>query len=304
MLSIAQPIEESSRFAQDFEDYRRASRERYAAQQTSDDEVPSAPAALAAITEDAMSPSPMSPAVAPEPAPVISESPVLSRSLDSVKKSSKRRNSLTKMFASLSGAFSKRPDSPEVIREKAKLKAEKAKREQDYRMAHIIAQLEFDGRDDAEIQMHLFQLRDKAQFASPKLNTVGDLFRSVGQAFKEEFATRRNSGTPHVSEMNPFYVAASANFMNDLGLTYEDLVALENVPRGVKCLDNLPISKYEGQELPSSQTTCAVCMQDFEQDEELRSLHCSHYFHKECIDKWLAVGTNCPVCKGEVEHEC
>jgi len=300
MLSIAQTTQESSRFTQDFEDYRRVCRERYAAQQASDVETPSEPAA--AIGSDAdLSPSVESPNILRQTHPIetTNNSPALNRSVDSVK-SSKRRNSLTKVFASL---FSKKPDSPEVTREKAKLKAEKEKKEQDLRMAYLVAQLEFSGRSDAEIQMHLFQLRDQAQFASPKMNSVGDLFRSVGQAFKEEFSTRRRSATVDVSELNPFFVAASANYMNDSELTYEELVALESVPRGIKCLDALPVSTYEGQELPSAQTTCAVCMQDFEHSDELRSLHCSHYFHKECIDKWLAIGTNCPVCKGEVEHE-
>lgn len=42
-------------------------------------------------------------------------------------------------------------------------------------------------------------------------------------------------------------------------------------------------------------------MELFEADSEVRTLQCKHYFHTECIDRWLVVGQQsktrfCPLC--------
>uniref|UniRef100_A0A803NMJ5 RING-type E3 ubiquitin transferase n=1 Tax=Cannabis sativa TaxID=3483 RepID=A0A803NMJ5_CANSA len=43
---------------------------------------------------------------------------------------------------------------------------------------------------------------------------------------------------------------------------------------------------------------CAVCLAEFEEGEELRTLpECFHSFHAPCIDMWLFSHTTCPVCR-------
>ena len=44
------------------------------------------------------------------------------------------------------------------------------------------------------------------------------------------------------------------------------------------------------------QTTCVVCMCDFEIRQTLRVLPCSHEFHSKCVDKWLKVS----ICYEEI----
>ena len=44
--------------------------------------------------------------------------------------------------------------------------------------------------------------------------------------------------------------------------------------------------------------TCAVCLGDFEEGEELKTLpECMHSFHVSCIDMWLYSHTSCPICR-------
>ena len=44
--------------------------------------------------------------------------------------------------------------------------------------------------------------------------------------------------------------------------------------------------------------TCAVCLGEFEEGEELRTLpECLHSFHVSCIDVWLISHPNCPICR-------
>ncbi|KAM3275895.1 hypothetical protein ACQJBY_044342 [Aegilops geniculata] len=46
---------------------------------------------------------------------------------------------------------------------------------------------------------------------------------------------------------------------------------------------------------------CAVCISEFDDDETLRLLpKCSHVFHPDCIDTWLASHVTCPVCRANL----
>lgn len=45
---------------------------------------------------------------------------------------------------------------------------------------------------------------------------------------------------------------------------------------------------------------CCICIANYENDDELRELPCSHLFHKDCVDKWLKINALCPLCKREV----
>ncbi|KAF9567449.1 hypothetical protein EC968_003249 [Mortierella alpina] len=47
---------------------------------------------------------------------------------------------------------------------------------------------------------------------------------------------------------------------------------------------------------------CAICLCDYEDEEELRKMKCNHYFHKDCVDEWLRLHRNCPLCKRDIEE--
>ena len=40
---------------------------------------------------------------------------------------------------------------------------------------------------------------------------------------------------------------------------------------------------------------CAICLEDWKFDPEVRKLTCGHHFHKMCIDSWLIKHYNCPL---------
>eukprot|EP01113_Clastostelium_recurvatum_P003290 TRINITY_DN11429_c0_g1_i2.p1 TRINITY_DN11429_c0_g1~~TRINITY_DN11429_c0_g1_i2.p1 ORF type:complete len:403 (-),score=77.67 TRINITY_DN11429_c0_g1_i2:96-1274(-) len=84
-------------------------------------------------------------------------------------------------------------------------------------------------------------------------------------------------------------------------MSYERLSSLQPVRRGVSNIDALPTRTYhEGDALPTGASACAICLGDYADGEELRTLPCLHFYHKECIDEWMAESQQCPVCKTEV----
>lgn len=42
---------------------------------------------------------------------------------------------------------------------------------------------------------------------------------------------------------------------------------------------------------------CAICLNDFRDDERLRAMPCSHAFHYHCISQWLRRNAVCPLCR-------
>lgn len=52
----------------------------------------------------------------------------------------------------------------------------------------------------------------------------------------------------------------------------------------------------------TSQTSCMVCLNDFEIGDDCRRLPCNHVFHSSCIVEWLRRCTDCPICKDNVDR--
>mmetsp|Transcript_28838 Transcript_28838/g.87242 ORF Transcript_28838/g.87242 Transcript_28838/m.87242 type:complete len:121 (+) Transcript_28838:925-1287(+) len=52
----------------------------------------------------------------------------------------------------------------------------------------------------------------------------------------------------------------------------------------------------------SSQSTCMICLNDFEIGDNCRRLPCRHVFHGDCVDEWLRRCTDCPICKANVDR--
>lgn len=87
---------------------------------------------------------------------------------------------------------------------------------------------------------------------------------------------------------------------------YEALLTLaerlgEAKPRGLPKseIEQLLSYRYNPENHGSDQTSCVVCMCDFEIRQILRVLPCGHEFHARCVDKWLKTNRTCPICRGD-----
>jgi len=204
--------------------------------------------------------------------------------------------------------FSKKAPSTASTRIEEQSQADKSTTE-------LIAQLELEGRSEAEINFHLSHIHDSlppvAHMPTQQqgsTNILSQFFRNVQTVFKEEFGVGEiyyvypeleddlQRLTIGISSA-PFYAALPP----DVDLSYEALSQLEPVYVGSKCINNLPCCVHDGSPLPGDQNKCPVCLNDFAEGDSLKSLPCVHFYHKDCIDSWLLVGHACPVCKLLVE---
>ena len=42
---------------------------------------------------------------------------------------------------------------------------------------------------------------------------------------------------------------------------------------------------------------CSICVNQIEHFEECCMISCKHSYHKKCIDRWLNIKKNCPICR-------
>jgi len=68
---------------------------------------------------------------------------------------------------------------------------------------------------------------------------------------------------------------------------------IKKVTRLVKYTDSLGISKEDA--------TCAICLIEYSENEEIRILNCSHHFHAECASEWLMTNVKCPFCQRDID---
>merc|ERR1712154_276233 len=62
----------------------------------------------------------------------------------------------------------------------------------------------------------------------------------------------------------------------------------------------LPTTAFNSGTASAEQTNCQICMEDFEEGDELRTLPCFHLFHAKCVDQWLKVNSICPTCRHKI----
>merc|ERR1712142_1330810 len=66
-----------------------------------------------------------------------------------------------------------------------------------------------------------------------------------------------------------------------------------------KGLDEAQINRFPRSNITIAQMdkSCSVCLEDFERGISIRTLPCRHFFHSQCIERWLKNHTKCPMCR-------
>lgn len=69
--------------------------------------------------------------------------------------------------------------------------------------------------------------------------------------------------------------------------------------RALRIGEILPVMKFSEVVDVDPPESCAVCLYEFEGDDEIRRLtNCRHIFHMGCLDRWMGYDhTTCPLCR-------
>lgn len=65
-------------------------------------------------------------------------------------------------------------------------------------------------------------------------------------------------------------------------------------------LEKISLTEREDIRKMSNDSSCSVCKDEFEVDQNLINLPCKHLFHDECIMPWLNERNSCPTCRFEL----
>lgn len=98
------------------------------------------------------------------------------------------------------------------------------------------------------------------------------------------------------------FIGCARYYCRRMGADSLDDVAIRIANTGLKKagMKELPIVVYTTDSKRSTGLTtgCSICLAEFEEGEKLRVLpNCNHGFHVECIDRWLASHSSCPICR-------
>jgi Ring finger domain len=48
---------------------------------------------------------------------------------------------------------------------------------------------------------------------------------------------------------------------------------------------------------------CCICLDFIEIGENVIEIHCGHFFHEGCLEKWVEIKPQCPVCKRRLANK-
>eukprot|EP00300_Choanocystis_sp_HF-7_P030186 c38955_g1_i1.p1 GENE.c38955_g1_i1~~c38955_g1_i1.p1 ORF type:complete len:264 (-),score=37.14 c38955_g1_i1:70-831(-) len=69
-------------------------------------------------------------------------------------------------------------------------------------------------------------------------------------------------------------------------------------------IELIPSHNFQPSEMDPEDAKCAICLSNYDQDEEVMTLPCNHHFHKDCAKVWLKSNATCPFCRAEIgKHE-
>jgi len=204
-------------------------------------------------------------------------------------------------------------EHPPIVEVDEETKAQTAKF--DEKLAKVIERMTLEGRSEEDILAYMtkeWQAEERRRLSasppppqpqSPVVARPAEPVPEFINRFLDALNKRLGFDQQRVNEtarLPPGYTHSRWPIQQQMNMTYEALVLLQNIPRGVKDIDAFPTHPYEANEGGDFQTQCSICMCDYEDGEELRSLPCLHSFHSACVDPWLRVSVLCPECKYEM----
>ncbi|RDX68087.1 RING-H2 finger protein ATL54, partial [Mucuna pruriens] len=118
------------------------------------------------------------------------------------------------------------------------------------------------------------------------------------RAIYTRFGSRRRASSRHQTQETP-HDDEERGPVVDHPIWYIRTLGLQQ-----SIINAITVCEYKKGEGLIEGTECAVCLSEFQEDENLRLLpKCNHAFHLHCIDTWLRSHTNCPMCRAPIVND-
>ena len=123
--------------------------------------------------------------------------------------------------------------------------------------------------------------------------SASDVFRIIDFRNRE---TRHEANRPHSSSFHPSSVSdeerptiSSSNSNRSAGLSKAAFLRLQ--------IEIFEASKDDKRE---ASPECSICLDGFNDGDELIRLRCGHRFHSTCLEPWVRKCADCPYCRTNI----
>ena len=65
-------------------------------------------------------------------------------------------------------------------------------------------------------------------------------------------------------------------------------------------LKNKKIKKRKIKEDELILSECSICLENYNKGDKISILSCGHYYHSECLNRWIEKKEECPLCRIEI----
>jgi len=154
-----------------------------------------------------------------------------------------------------------------------------------------VEQLAINRQQVQQLQHIMSLLQQNNNVRGPNSNEIQELFARMGlPAAQTGLSATQISMLPSSSYKHPGSSPSSPQpkAMN------EPLDDIDDKPLGTKAASD---QKQTPRKPDDTDNKCLICISEYEEGEQVRTLPCFHRFHSDCIDRWLANSTSCPICK-------
>ena len=147
--------------------------------------------------------------------------------------------------------------------------------------------------------VHVGEIADEVTQYRHLFLSCGRQFASYFYCFEYPEEVRQHFNTVMTTYIFPFHNAEEIRLLNPLRNAQPPAEGIQAAE-----IDRYTsLVKYKNLIGGMEQTTCAVCLDNFERNSKVRTLNCNHAFHHDCIQTWLSKKAVCPLCKANAKVE-
>ena len=137
-------------------------------------------------------------------------------------------------------------------------------------------------------------------------NTINSYLENMYDRILERHEERNNEENDEQYEENRNYMGIFMHEEHDRIMEDRIMhIAMEESLNHYKTQEKKPNIKLNIKSKKATtnlvQEKCAICTSEFEIDENVTFLTCSHVLHTECIDEWVMYKSECPICRGKID---